>query len=69
LYIFRHAPRLEIAQSDAKNLLDKLSKYKTEVLRFVTDLRVSFGNNQAEREIRMMTIQQKIKRMLGIIPD
>lgn len=48
------------AQSDAKNLLDRLSKYKTDVLRFVTDLRVPFGNNQAERDIRMITIQQKI---------
>jgi transposase len=48
------------AQSDAKNLLDRLSKYKKEVLRFAVDLRVPFGNNQAERDLRMITIQQKI---------
>ncbi|MDQ1252350.1 MAG: hypothetical protein QG646_1471 [Euryarchaeota archaeon] len=48
------------AQSGAKNLLDRLSKYKKEVLRFATDLRVPFGNNQAERDLRMITIQQKI---------
>jgi transposase len=48
------------AQSDARNLLDRLSKYKTKVLRFATELKVPFGNSQAERDIRMITIQQKI---------
>jgi transposase len=48
------------AQSKAKNLLDRLAKYKNEVLRFATDLRVPFGNNQAERDLRMITVQQNI---------
>jgi transposase/uncharacterized coiled-coil protein SlyX len=48
------------AQSEAKNLLDRLAKYEKEILRFATDLRVPFSNNQAERDLRMITIQQKI---------
>ena len=48
------------AQSKARNLLDRLEKYEKEILRFATDLRVPFSNNQAERDLRMITIQQKI---------
>lgn len=43
-----------------KNLLDRLTKYEKEILRFATDLRVPFSNNEAERDLRMITIQQKI---------
>ena len=47
-------------QSAAKNLLDDLLRRADQVLAFLDDLSLPFTNNQAERDLRMVKVQQKI---------
>ena len=60
LAAFRAAGTGRIKRSAAQRLLLRLAEHADDYLRFMTDPAIPFDNNQAERDLRMMKVQQKV---------
>lgn len=56
----RKGRRGRLPRSKARNLLERLRNFETDVLRFMENEEVPFTNNLAEKDIRMTKVQQKI---------
>ena len=53
-----------IAQTEPRRPLNRLGPHQDDVLRFATNFAVPSDNNQAERDIRMVKLRQKVTLLI-----
>jgi len=56
----RPGQRGRLAQSPARNLLERFLRDQDQVLAFLDDLAIPFDNNQAERDLRTLKVPQRV---------
>ena len=49
-----------VARTKSRDLLERLKDFEDDVLRFMDNQLVPFSNNQAENDLRMIKVQQKV---------
>ncbi|MFK0569995.1 IS66 family transposase [Endozoicomonas sp.] len=52
--------RKKVKNTKAYNLFKRLSEFKVETLRYLSDFSIPFDNNGSERDVRMAKLKQKI---------
>lgn len=65
-HLVRMEPNVVIQKkTKARNLLERFTRYRVDILRFASDFNVPVTNNNAEQAVRSMKVKQKYRDVSG----